>query len=531
MGNRVAVYNLTEAIYPEPESFYAPSQAYPEYPFAGNVSERDNQVYHAVRESFKLLGMDEAHIGTSRWNPFSGYIRPGDTVVLKPNMVMHYSLDGQNDMEILVTNGSVVRAVLDFVFLTIGQTGKVVVCDAPHGMADFQEISEFMHLPQLKRFYADYGYQLDYYDLRKVVFPNVFNKEIYFYPKEANGDPNGYRTVALDKESVFHGLDISWDCLTGASRNRAELHRHHNKDTHEYFVAQTILNADFFISLPKLKTHKKCGVTLNLKNLVGINGNKNYLPHQVTFFGRPKGWIQDMVLKFRNFMADTFLGNWGSRNIVMAYVCLSIFLCYSTIARFFALSYRKIQFWKGEPETPTGTIAYSGNSAENDILWRMVLDLNIILQYADKDGRLNKNRQRRLFSVIDGVLGGEGKGPLSPMRKESGIVIAGEDLLLVDGVATSIMGFDFQKLKLLREAVGRSKFPLGDYDRYEDVDISSNEPMFQDLPSIKEHHLEFQPPPSWDHIRLLKRKQGKDSGLTTNRSLPLQNQLSGNYAG
>ena len=31
--------------------------------------------------------------------------------------------------------------------------------------------------------------------------------------------------------------------------------------------------------MPKLKTHKKCGVTISLKNLVGLNTNKNLLPH------------------------------------------------------------------------------------------------------------------------------------------------------------------------------------------------------------------------------------------------------------
>ena len=41
----------------------------------------------------------------------------------------------------------------------------------------------------------------------------------------------------------------------------------------------TIGTAEVLISLPKLKTHKKVGVTLSLKNLVGINGDKNYLPH------------------------------------------------------------------------------------------------------------------------------------------------------------------------------------------------------------------------------------------------------------
>ena len=36
---------------------------------------------------------------------------------------------------------------------------------------------------------------------------------------------------------------------------------------------------DLVVNLPKLKTHKKACVTGALKNLVGINGNKDYLPH------------------------------------------------------------------------------------------------------------------------------------------------------------------------------------------------------------------------------------------------------------
>ena len=44
-------------------------------------------------------------------------------------------------------------------------------------------------------------------------------------------------------------------------------------------ISRTILDADCVINLPKLKTHKKTGVTLCMKNLVGINGNKNWLPH------------------------------------------------------------------------------------------------------------------------------------------------------------------------------------------------------------------------------------------------------------
>ena len=44
--------------------------------------------------------------------------------------------------------------------------------------------------------------------------------------------------------------------------------------------------ADVVISLPKMKTHKKTGVTLSIKNFVGITADKNYLPHHT--WGSPK---------------------------------------------------------------------------------------------------------------------------------------------------------------------------------------------------------------------------------------------------
>ena len=39
------------------------------------------------------------------------------------------------------------------------------------------------------------------------------------------------------------------------------------------------IDADVVVNVPKLKTHKKAGITGALKNLVGINGHKAFLPH------------------------------------------------------------------------------------------------------------------------------------------------------------------------------------------------------------------------------------------------------------
>ena len=53
----------------------------------------------------------------------------------------------------------------------------------------------------------------------------------------------------------------------------------HRRGRHRYLVARELIEADVVFNVPKLKTHKKAGVTGALKNLVGINGHKAYLPH------------------------------------------------------------------------------------------------------------------------------------------------------------------------------------------------------------------------------------------------------------
>jgi hypothetical protein len=54
--------------------------------------------------------------------------------------------------------------------------------------------------------------------------------------------------------------------------------RTHGKGRHQYLNARTP-RSQVVINLPKLKTHKKTCITGALKNLVGINGNKEFLPH------------------------------------------------------------------------------------------------------------------------------------------------------------------------------------------------------------------------------------------------------------
>ena len=56
-------------------------------------------------------------------------------------------------------------------------------------------------------------------------------------------------------------------------------------------MSKTILGADLVINCLKMKTHKKAGVTLSMKNLIGINGDKNWLPHYRTGFASQGGMV------------------------------------------------------------------------------------------------------------------------------------------------------------------------------------------------------------------------------------------------
>jgi len=100
------------------------------------------------------------------------------------------------------------------------------------------------------------------------------NRWVTVSKKQLPGDPSGTTHVRLDAASEFVGYH-GQGRLYGASFDMAETNAKHNGTRHEYLLCRTPMDADVFINLPKLKTHKKVGVTCALKNLVGINANKN----------------------------------------------------------------------------------------------------------------------------------------------------------------------------------------------------------------------------------------------------------------
>ena len=56
------------------------------------------------------------------------------------------------------------------------------------------------------------------------------------------------------------------------------------------------------------------------------------------------------------------------------------------------------------------------------------------------------------LTVVDGIIAGEGNGPMSPDPKACGVIIAGTHPVAVDCAAATLMGFDWQKLRLLKNS-------------------------------------------------------------------------------
>lgn len=64
---------------------------------------------------------------------------------------------------------------------------------------------------------------------------------------------------------------------------------------------------------------------------------------------------------------------------------------------------------------------------------------------------LNKIRKPE-FTIIDGIIGGEGFGPTANTPVESNVVFAGKDIVAVDTVALTFMGFDLNAITHVKRA-------------------------------------------------------------------------------
>lgn len=441
----------TEAVYSDRPPFH-PDTRYPELGFSETTS-GSNHPYELFRNLLTRAGYDADNYGRPNWNPLGQIITPGQTVLLKPNYVVDFNSSG-DDIFAVVTHPSILRAIIDYVYLALKGDGRIIIADAPQMDCNWDQLMEAQRIDSIQAFYrSTFGFNIELYDLRN--FAMIDPTQLAYSDNRVNlkGDPLGSAVIDLGRESRFYGLPS--EDYFGADFDRDETIKHHHGEVHEYCVSKTVLSADVFISVPKMKVHKKVGVTLNLKGLVGINTNKNYLIHYRV--GTPStggDQLPDnlpgtdrMITKTQRWLFDHALAKqnrWGD-----------------TVYKSSQAVYRTII--KPIKRVSEATLTQdAGNWYGNDSAWRMTADLARVIAYADAEGRLRDTPQRRTFCVIDGIIGGENDGPLAPTAKPAGCLTIGENPLAVDLVTTRLMGFDNARIRqfdMSRNGDGDATFP------------------------------------------------------------------------
>ncbi|HEX8197021.1 MAG TPA: DUF362 domain-containing protein [Pyrinomonadaceae bacterium] len=484
---KVAVTTTEQAEYPKQAPFH-PAESFPEYPFAGETARGKNFVYSAVRQLFVELGYDAENFGKKEWNPLGWLIKPEMTVVLKPNFVRsrHYE---KKDPFAIITHPAVLRAVADYVWIALKGEGKIIIADAPQYDCNWTELMELTRLETVRDFYnlrrpASFELRdLRPYWSRRKHFPSML------MPLE--GDPQGTLNVNLGRESALTAIKNP-NRLYGAVYHRQETIANHTGDNQAYALSRTIMDADVVISVPKLKTHKKVGVTMNIKGLVGINTNKNLIVHYCV--GSPaEGGDQyppnhftpteERLIKTERWMYDTFLAR---RSVPLEYLHRSIYWLHGRFIKPFGIKVEKEK-----------RLLDAGNWHGNDSAWRMSADLLKILLFADKEGKLQINQQRRLFSVIDGIIGGDNKGPLDPDPVASGVLLASENFLAADIVGARLMGFDPMLIRTFVYLMNEPNFDYG-VREFKDMEIKTSVAEWRDCLSNKtDRFLNYRPYPGW----------------------------------
>lgn len=415
----------------------------PEYPFRQMEHVGESLAYGLVREALALLRLDGDHFGTPRWNPLSGVIRPGQTVVVKPNFVREFHEFNPHWNDVLVTHGAVLRAVLDYAYLALEGRGRLVVADAPQDDADFDVIVRQVGLSGIQAFYRESaGFEIEVLDLRRQKDHKVDG--VIVGQTSLSGDPAGYAEVDLGAASAFTEIESLCDRLYGSDYDTSEIRRHHNNGRHAYLVSRTILEADAVLLAPKLKTHKKVGLTANMKLLVGTCGNKNWVAHYRV--GVPaEGGDQFAGSGLKSRLEERGV-TWFKR----------AFPLLGPVRPLVARPLRKMGEWVFGR---TDRVVRSGNWHGNDTAWRMAHDLMRVLHYADRAGRMTFERRRSLFSIVDAIIAGEGDGPLAPSPRPTGVVLAGWEPAAVDWACCHLMGFDPDRVPMIR------RIPDGDPER------------------------------------------------------------------
>lgn len=428
---------------------YHPDKDYLEFKSTFQEFDSSNAIYHYFRRLLIEAKYDQENIGKKCWNPFRQLIKDGQRVVIKPNLVIEEK-GPIVDKNCITTHTSFLRPILDYLYL-LKKFDKIdveiIITDTPIQSANFNTLISQNKLMEFVNWYRKkFSVNISLLDLRKEIVI-IDRKGFVLRKKIVDGDPLGYTNVHLE-ESFLNGIisDYKKFAVSGYDNCQTTV-SHSNKNSHYYNIPNTIISSDLFINLPKIKTHQKAGITIALKNLIGINGDKSWIPHYrkgMPMFGGDE-FSKNNLLHYVNRIINSKLQNKSKSLWEFKKNILSLLKWKGKIKDEFIENCENLQ----KMRTTFGAGAWYGN----DTLWRPILDLNKLLMLIDKKGRISDKIQRKIICFSDGIIASEGDGPLNPTPKNIGLIALSENPVINDICCARILGFDWQKIPQLKNSI------------------------------------------------------------------------------
>lgn len=407
--------------------------------------------------------------------PLKDVIRPGTSVLLKPNWVLHYNKSGHT-LDCSITHNVFIIAVLREVLAA--KPYRVIIADAPIQSADFARIISPALLEEILR--ARVSSDVVISDLRNVI---AVEENGVLTTKAANRSIESIITFDLGQNSLLEEISIHAHRFRNTSYNPDVMRQAHSCGYHLYRLCCEPFEADVIINLPKLKAHGKVGITAAIKNVVGLNADKDILPHHRTG-GSSLGGDCYKGFKPLKRLSELCLDKSNRR---IGYSSYFYWIKMAGACNFL----HKIM---GDPDL-------EGKWYGNDTVWRMVLDLNRLILYGRSDGRIGKKPRRNVLTITDGILAGEGNGPLAPTPLPLGVVTCGTNSPTLDLVHAGLFHFDWKKIPLIRESFRTDcQLPLT-MVRPEQIKVQTSKGVFSPDEVAEAFGVSCQPPDGWkNHI-------------------------------
>ncbi|MGD0381899.1 MAG: DUF362 domain-containing protein [Thermoguttaceae bacterium] len=424
-------------------------------------------------------------------NPLQPYLSPGGSVVIKPNWVSEINR-GSGNLDCLVTHPSIIQCVMEDCAKALEGRGRIILGDAPIQGCNFESLTQTLHLREVvesvKKNYPQLDIRIN--DWRLTVIDRKLhsakgNRVQYHRQSFRDESPaimENYVKLDLGKGSFLEEISDYADRFRVTMYKPSLLLAHHRPGVHQYLVRKEVLDADLLVNLAKMKTHQKAGLTGAMKNLVGVNGHKEYLPHHIKGSYTAGGDSYHQNNYFMSWAEDLYDRWWEQENE------LSDWQRWSYQKRYFIL--RALARLTGAKHISFGS--WSGN----ETIWRMTLDLNHLLYFGS-------HRPKRIINIIDGIIAGEGNGPLAPNSKKSGLLLLGDNPAYLDAILARLMGYNIARIPTVYHAINHrmSKFGglfLDELPIYRVAENGTKMPIkWREIES-----LNFVSPPHWQRAQI-----------------------------